>query len=458
MLVISLALPLYLLQAAICCADRAVPDYEARYGTQLVPLKADEHYNEKLSRLAFGSCQKLHLGNNGIFQRIIDSNPDLFLYTGDIVYPEYGCCSPKCLQSKYEQLVSHPVYQHFKANIRRIDGVYDDHDLGINDGHANYRYKKEALEQLLDFLGKPKDHYRRKREGAYYSAEYVDPATNKKVKIIVLDVRYHRACFYYCTCQKCNWYKIYMYTFVIRRIINYYFGFGCNHPGDALGKEQWEWLQGQLYKSDADSHIIISSMQVFTYYPITESWGLLPQAKDRLVDLLLAAKPKNTVFVSGDVHWGEIMERDGIVEITSSSLTHSLLLEAPMLKIPMIVVSSLWKKSTYGYNNFGIIDFDVNKENGNITQEVKLMDEYGNVLQRSFNDGSSDPLEPYIGVKYKENTFLNNTRIVKCTSLKWKFGLLFSVMLLVACSVAIVHSVIRSFIFARIKYRTYKVD
>ncbi|ORM41091.1 26S proteasome non-ATPase regulatory subunit 10 [Babesia sp. Xinjiang] len=398
-----------------------VSEYESRYVTRLQSLPADERYEEPLRRLAFGSCQKLDFGDNRIFPVINEHSPDLFLYTGDIVYPKYGCCTPNCIQLEYDYVKSHPVYKSFVSQLRRLDGVYDDHDFGINDGHDNYPYKRESQQLLLDFLDKPKDHYRRKREGAYFSAEYVDPANPKhRVKVIVLDVRYHRGCFYYCTCQRCSWKNLYMYNFFFRRLVNYYLGLGCNHPGDVLGEEQWKWLEGQLHESSAESHVIVSSMQVFTRYPIAESWGLLPEAKDRLVNLLLATKPKNTIFVSGDVHWGELIDGDGIIELTASSLTHSFLLEYPSLKLFMSVVASWWDKLTYGYNNFGIIDFEVDDKNGNLTQDVKLLDEMGKVVFRHFNDGTSDPLEPYRDVEHKPSTLLNDTRIVKCMKTKTK--------------------------------------
>lgn len=73
-----------------------------------------------------------------------------------------------------------------------------------------------------------------------------------------------------------------------------------------------------MHDSEAESHIIVSSMQIFTRYAITESWGLLPRAKDRLVNLMLATKPKNPIFVSGDVHYGEIdvMDVGGAAAVT----------------------------------------------------------------------------------------------------------------------------------------------
>ncbi|GFE55841.1 ankyrin repeat containing protein, putative [Babesia ovis] len=457
--------------AAVSCGDNAVLDYESRYNTRLTPLPADESYDEPLRRLAFGSCQKLHFGDNRVFQSIIDTNPDLFLYTGDIVYPDYGCCRPECLREKYEYVLSHPAYQHFKSHMRRIDGVYDDHDLGsvvhrffpclpgINDGHANYRYRKQAQQQLLDFFDIPSDHYRRRREGSYFSIEYTDPASpNRKVKVIVLDMRYHRDCLYYCTCQRCNWRHFYTYVFVFRRALNYYFGCGCEHEGDTLGEDQWRWLQGQLYNSTADAHIFISSIQVFTKYPIVESWGLLPHAKDRLVNLLLATKPKNPIFISGDVHWGEIMESDGIVEITSSSLTHAFFLECPMAKIPVSLVAACWGKKIYGYNNFGLIDFNTDAKTGNLTLEVMLLDENGNMVFGHFNDGSKDPLGPYTDVDRKTDTFLRDTRVVQCTSLLSKFSIgLFCLILLYSLCIVLC-TTLRVLFPRRRRYADPKVD
>ncbi|CDR95597.1 membrane protein, putative [Babesia bigemina] len=418
--------------------------YEARYGTQLAPSPPDEEYAEPLGRLAFGSCQQFDLGDNRIFPAISRARPDLFLYTGDIVYPDNHCGTPECLRGYYTAARNHPVYSEFRRQLRRIDGIYDDHDFGMNDGHDSFQHREASQQILLDFLEKPAGHYRRRRAGAYFSAEYRNPhCPVHRVKVIVLDMRYHRNSFYYCACHNCHWYKPCMHHYIVRRLWNYLSGFGCNHGGDTLGQEQWRWLEGQLHQSQAETHVIVSSTQVFTKFPVAESWGLLPDAKERLTQLLLATKPKNPIFISGDVHWGGILEADGIVEVTSSSLTHSMYVEFAKIQPVVSFVLQWLNLPIYGYNNFGIIDFEHDDRCERLSRHIKLMDDEGKVVMDTFHDGYEDPMEPYRGVDQKATTFLRNTRIVHCTSLLWKVALISTIAATVYCAFVVAISILR---------------
>ena len=50
-----------------------------------------------------------------------------------------------------------------------IFSIWDDHDFGINDGGADYRFKRRAQELYLDFWEISKDDDRSNREGIYFS-------------------------------------------------------------------------------------------------------------------------------------------------------------------------------------------------------------------------------------------------------------------------------------------------
>ena len=102
-----------------------------------------------------------------------------------------------------------------------------------------------------------------------------------------------------------------------------------------LNEEQWIWLQEEISTSDAQVHIIVSSVQVLTTNPVVESWGHFPEERDRL--LRLVNELPGLILISGDVHHAEIsnalsgvyrqrqrqQRTQGIVEVTSSGLTHS---------------------------------------------------------------------------------------------------------------------------------------
>ena len=58
-------------------------------------------------------------------------------------------------------------------------------------------------------------------------------------------------------------------------------GYGADHDGDVLGKEQWAWLRRELTNSTAAAHLIVSSIQVLTTSPVVESWGHYPRSRRR---------------------------------------------------------------------------------------------------------------------------------------------------------------------------------
>lgn len=98
-----------------------------------------------------------------------------------------------------------------------------------------------------------------------------------------------------------------------------------------LGEEQWTWLEHELNNSQADVHIVVSSIQVLTTNPTVESWGHFPQERQRLLSLL-GQGHSGLMLLSGDVHQGEIFDplanhhhqntKHSFLEVTSSGLTH----------------------------------------------------------------------------------------------------------------------------------------
>uniref|UniRef100_A0A3B0MSA0 PhoD-like phosphatase, putative n=1 Tax=Theileria annulata TaxID=5874 RepID=A0A3B0MSA0_THEAN len=342
--------------------------YEQKYNTKLEKLKPDEVINEPLKKFAYGSCQRTYPQLKDIYNTIFKYDPDIFFFTGDNFYTEMNCCDERCIERGYLKMINFPPFQEFKKKIKKFDGVYDDHDYGINDGDATFKFKKFAQQTILDFFEKPKDHYRRKRKGVYFSLSYIDPENpNNHVKIIALDLRYHRGCMYNCICQLCGLTYIQSRLIMLRRFFNYTFGIGCKHDADVLGEEQWKWFESQLVDSEARSHVIVSSFQVFTHHPMGESWGHFPVSKKRLLDLVEATRPRKPVFISGDVHFAELFEKyvpQGLVEFTSSSLTHSVMTHNYLATVLAYPVYLRLKEYIYRNNNFGALEFNYNEQNG----------------------------------------------------------------------------------------------
>lgn len=60
--------------------------YEELYATKLRKHAADEIVDEPLLKLGVGSCQKVDLDLKRVYDTIVRYDPDMFLFTGDVVY------------------------------------------------------------------------------------------------------------------------------------------------------------------------------------------------------------------------------------------------------------------------------------------------------------------------------------------------------------------------------------
>ena len=243
-----------------------------------------------LERIAFGSCNHEYKPQP-LWSAIRQCNPDLWIWLGDIVYG--SAKNLPDLERRYRTEKEQPDYKFLRAQCRVL-GVWDDNDYGVEDGGKNNPNKVECQRLLLDFLDEPADSPRRKQPGVY--AAYAFGPVGKRVKIILLDGRYHR-----------------------------------DAPGrhaDMLGAEQWQWLEQQLTNTDADVHLIGSGIQVIANEHSFEKWADFPDSRQRLFDLVAKTGAPNVIFLSGDRHFGEISRLNDpriaqpIYDITSSGMTH----------------------------------------------------------------------------------------------------------------------------------------
>lgn len=310
---------------------------------------SDDKSHQKSFKIAFGSCS--HQDKPQIlWDEIVAENPDLWIWSGDNIYGDSE--DMQVLRGKYQKQKNNPLYQKLKANTR-IEGIWDDHDYGQNDGGKNYTMKNASKQELLDFLEAPKEDPRRSRDGVYYSFEITRNAV--QVKFILLDTRYFRDD------------PIVKDSFYLP-----------NHIGTILGDQQWEWLENELKTSNADVHILVSSIQVISDKHNEEKWGNFPNERKKLLNLLAKKNVKQPIIISGDRHIGEIskLNWDGksITEVTSSSLTHASKLRSPE-ENPNRVDSLIY------HENYGILEIPLEK---NMTIESWLKGD-GNIVWASEN-------------------------------------------------------------------------
>ena len=277
--------------------------------------------------------------------------PNLWLWLGDSVYAKQ---SVRSLNKSYAHLKQSQPYKDFSSKLD-VDGIWDDHDLGVNDGGKYVKDKDVRAKLFLDFLnsgdGNSEQGLQQKstlaakyveNQGLYHSRIVEHMST--VLKIIFLDTRYQRDTHFIRSVGEIHA-PLTAHVSAAFRTVYSSLGFGRDFGGDVLGEKQWKWLEDELETSTANYHIIVSSIQIMTTNPAVESWNHFPTARKRLFGLLQRADPRGLLLLSGDVHHGEAastaIDREGgtdetltptptkrrdderWVEVTSSGLTHS---------------------------------------------------------------------------------------------------------------------------------------
>ncbi len=256
--------------------------------------------------IAFGSGDNQRKIND-LWDDIILDKPDIWIWGGDNIYCDTE--DMDVLKKCYATQKSKPTYQNF-INTIEIQGVWDDHDYGMNDGGKEYPKKDASQDLFLNFLDVPDNDIRRERKGTYYTKIYeIEKYT---IKIILLDTRYFRTALTEDT-ETRKRYKPNIYG-----------------KGTMLGEAQWKWLNDELIDSEADFNVIVSSIQFFSNKHGFEAWGTtMPHEVEKMENLIITSQAKNVMILSGDRHISEVSQKEigdknfPLVDFTSSGLTHS---------------------------------------------------------------------------------------------------------------------------------------
>ncbi len=281
----------------------------------------------RIDSLCFGSCNQEDEAQP-CWGPINNLNPDLFMWLGDNIYADTE--NMDIMWRKYQRQLAIPGYQRLLRQTPII-GTWDDHDYGANDSGASYRMKEQSRELFFRFMNEPQNSKRRDRPGIYNSHQI--GSKHGKVKIILFDLRYNK---------------------MDRKAPN----------ADILGEEQWAWFENELATSDADFHLLGSSISVLSSsLATTEDWDKFPASYNRLFSLLNKYNPRGTLFLAGDKHFGCFSSRPSgargqrYFEMMSSGLTRTV----PGFYKPTV-------RKYYGAHksfteiNFGHIRFDWNRD------------------------------------------------------------------------------------------------
>lgn len=258
------------------------------------------------TRIAFGSCSDQRATLEYWDVLTVGYQPDLFLLMGDNVYGDCHDIACTRLASAYRNLSLHPSFLGAAAQIPVL-AVLDDHDYGQGDCHADNPHKDVALQWYGEFFDIPDEH---QRDGVYRShiwSEVDGTGNNATLQLILLDTRYNRDPFV-----------------PTKRPSHPYEPTDSTIPQSMLGPNQWHWLEEQLQTPDVSFRVLVSSIQVLNENTGFEAWRHLPQERERLYRLLHTNSTVPTLILSGDRHVGSFSESRGFVEVTASSLTHSI--------------------------------------------------------------------------------------------------------------------------------------
>ncbi len=256
---------------------------------------------ESTQTIAFGSCSRQEKREAQLWKEVMTENPDLWIWLGDNIYADTE--DMEKMKADYDLQKSHPDYQTLLQKTDVI-GVWDDHDFGGNDLGKEYPMKAESRDLLFDFLDLDIGNEAWNRKGAYQSYTY--PVSNRKLKIILLDVRYFR--------DPLEWTRDPKMAQI-------------NENGDILGEDQWKWLEKEISDDETDLFIVGSGIQVLSKDHTFEKWANFPKARARLLELVSEKVDVPLVFISGDRHISEVSKLEledykfPLYDITSSSLT-----------------------------------------------------------------------------------------------------------------------------------------
>ena len=298
-----------------------------------------------------------------IWRVIRDVEPDLHIQLGDSIYADYDgqtlvTVTPDLLREKWARLGARPEFRALRQKVPMM-ATWDNHDYGAHAQGASFPLRRESQAIFLDFWREPADSSRRETPGVYTST-LLGPQ-GRRVQIILLDTRFFKSEALPAPTRSHDESGQSVRRFLPSRVDEL----------TILGEQQWAWLAGEL-DNPADLRIIASSTQLVANEKGLDEWGNFPLERTRLFELLKDKAAHRTLFLSGNVHFGEVSEEihSGTrwIDFTSSGLTPANIncryAEAK---------NSKRIAGPYCDVNFGLVELDWRTTNGpSVT--LKLMD------------------------------------------------------------------------------------
>lgn len=307
---------------------------------------------QSFDTIAFGSCA-FQGADQPIWNAILDSHPDLFVFLGDNIYGDTQDMA--VLRSKYAQLAAKPGFARLRAMVPVV-ATWDDHDYGANDAGGDFPVKAASKQVFLDFFGEPPDSERRLRDGGVYTSYFYGPE-DRRVQIILLDTRWDRSPLT----------RVSDAEYAERKKGNAGPYTASTDPGaHMLGEDQWQWLEEQL-REPATLRVIGTSIPFLQDGTGWETWANFPDDRARLLELIDTTGAKGILFITGDTHRAQFSKLDGAApyslwELNSSGLTENWQWAAP---------DGNRLGGVYAEDNYGLIRIDWSKPDPDIMLEIR---------------------------------------------------------------------------------------
>lgn len=232
--------------------------------------------------------------DEGIFGAMAAERPDFVLWLGDNVYfraPDTE--SEAGLRRRWSQARGLPALQELLACAPHY-AICDDHDYGPNDSDRSYWLAPQARAAFRDFFPSA-------GPGTPAAPGLFRTLIRSDVEFFLLDDRSFRSP-------------------------------NAAPPGPdkvMLGEAQRQWLLDALTSSRATFKVVCCGNQMLNPRPYFEGFAHFAHERQGLLDELEARRIEGLVFLSGDVHFAELLrlERPGaypLLEFTSSPLTAGL--------------------------------------------------------------------------------------------------------------------------------------
>jgi alkaline phosphatase D len=273
-------------------------------------------------RILFGSC--IDNPQSHVWDRMLALEPSMLVLLGDAVYFREGeWLTPHSAWFRFQRLLEDPGFAAFSRKVPVL-AVWDDHDYGPNDSDASFPFAfitKAAFRKAFHMNPAPPEEL---SDFGSFSSE------TGPVRLIVTDSRSGRR---YST---------------------------PGVPGRLFGEKQLAWVRQELFDSRAAVTILAAGNQILARGDSTER--LAPYSDEEAALLAALGQAKSLpVIISGDMHYGEIVELPmgdrSLLDATSSPLT------APPR--PVERVAPVGKRAPFplvshgaivGENNFGMVD------------------------------------------------------------------------------------------------------